>query len=117
MTQGEFSAISQAASMPTAMTSQLRQEELQQPIEQDAVHDVRGGVPVEQLLRELGRPDVADPQPDRAATADPHPPHGVQHQRLDQHDRDNGSTRDSRGAPFSAHGLLRSRARARCLRL
>ena len=66
-----------------------------------------------ELLRQLGRPDVADPQPDRAAAADPDPAHGVQHQRLRHHDDEHGRPGDPRGA----HCFDCSLARARLLAL
>ena len=71
-----------------------RQDEAQHGIEQDAVDDVRGGVPVEHLLRELRRPDVSDPQPDRAAVADPDPAHEMQGECLNCHNGDDRHPRD-----------------------
>ena len=92
----------------------LRSRTAAAAVEQDAVDDVGGRVPVEQLLGELGRPDVADPEADGAAGADPDPAHQVQHERLDRHQAQIGPPASLAAVTSAAWA---ARARIRCLRL
>ena len=61
-----------------ASTGARGSSKMQHAVEDHAVDDVARRVPVEDLLRQFRRMHVADPQPDRAAGADPDPAQQMQ---------------------------------------
>ena len=119
MMKSLFSSSSQPPSMTTASASRrptraARKDQPQQRIEQEAVDDVREGVPVGNLLRILRALHDAVPELDVAALADRRAAHrvedgGLQH---DQPDRDEDP--GPRGYPARPCRLSVARRHCRC---